>query len=120
MVKTKSERFVGDVGQSKFKKVTAIVGGIFRHLEVLRMIPRIKSVKPIENYILDVVFDDGKAVYYDFKDDIEAIADFQDLLCIPSLFSQVQLDESRTCIFWNDRIDLPSDAIYEFGKKKGR
>ena len=79
------------------------------------MIPRIKSVKPIENCVLDVVFDDGKAVYYDVKDDIEAIADFQDLL-----FSQVQLDESRTCIFWNDRIDLPSDTIYEFGKEKGR
>lgn len=81
---------------------------------------RIKSVKPIENCVLDVVFDDGKAVYYDLKDDIEAIADFQDLLCIPGLFSQVQLDESRTCIFWNDRIDLPSDTIYEFGKQKER
>lgn len=108
------------MGQPKFKKITTIVGGILRHLEVLKMIPRIKSVKPIENYILDVVFDDGKAVYYDLKDDIEAIADFQDLLCIPGLFSQVQLDESRTCIFWNDRIDLPSDTIYEFGKQKER
>ena len=37
------------------------------------MIPRIKSIKPIE---------------------------------------QVQLDESRTCVYWNDVIDLPSDAIY--------
>ena len=46
------------------------------------MIPRIKSVKPIENCILDVVFDDGRAVYYDVKDDIEAIADFRELLCI--------------------------------------
>lgn len=81
---------------------------------------RIKSVKPIENSVLDVVFDDGKAVYYDVKDDIEAIADFQDLLCIPGLFSQVQLDESRTCIFWNDRIDLASDTIYEYGKQKER
>ena len=26
-----------------------------------------------------------------------------------------QLDTSRTCIYWNDRIDLPSDAIYEYG-----
>ena len=32
------------------------------------------------------------------------------------LFRQVQLDESRTCVYWNDEIDLPSDAIYEYGQ----
>ena len=30
------------------------------------MIPKIKSVKPLENFILYVVFDDGKTVYYDY------------------------------------------------------
>lgn len=29
------------------------------------------------------------------------------------MFEQVQLDESRTCVFWSNEIDLPSDAIYE-------
>lgn len=80
------------------------------------MIPRIKNVKPLENYILYVVFDDGKIVYYDVKDDINTIDNFQDLESIKGLFAQVQLDESRTCIFSNDRIDLPSDAIYEYGE----
>ena len=80
------------------------------------MIPRIKNVKPLENYILYVVFDDGKIVYYDVKDDINTIDNFQDLESIKGLFAQAQLDESRTCIFWNDRIDLPSDAIYEYGE----
>ena len=74
------------------------------------MIPKIKSVKPLENFILYVVFDDGKTVYYDVKDDINTIADFQDLESIHGLFLQVQLDQSRTCIYWNDRIDLPSDT----------
>ena len=32
------------------------------------------------------------------------------------LFNQVQIDKSRTCVFWNDEIDLPADAIYEYGK----
>ena len=31
------------------------------------MIPRIKNIKPLENFILYVAFDDGKIVYYDVK-----------------------------------------------------
>jgi hypothetical protein len=83
------------------------------------MIPRIKSVKPLENYVLLVVFDDGKTVLYDVKDDIQAIPSYEDLKTIGGLFQQVQLDQSRTCIFWNDYIDLPSDAVYEYGVERG-
>ena len=39
----------------------------------------------------------------------------EDLKNISGLFESVQLDKSRTCVFWNDYIDLPSDAIYEYG-----
>lgn len=79
------------------------------------MIPRIKSVKPLENYMLRVVFDDGKIVLYDVKDDIRMVSSYEDLKTIHGLFQQVQLDQSRTCIFWNEYIDLPSDAVYEYG-----
>ena len=34
------------------------------------------------------------------------------------LIEQVQLDESRTCVYWNDYINLPSDTIYEYGMEK--
>lgn len=81
------------------------------------MIPKIKSVKPLENYMLQVIFDDGKTVLYDVADDIQAIPSYEDLKNIHGLFQQVQLDPSRTCIFWNDYIDLPSDTIYEYGKE---
>lgn len=77
------------------------------------MIPRIKSVKALDNYVLEVVFDDGKTGLYDVKTDIEIIESYKDLENIYGLFNQVQLDESRTCVFWNENIDLPSDAIYE-------
>jgi hypothetical protein len=79
------------------------------------MIPRIKDVKPMQNYRLSVVFDDGKKVIYDVMDDINHIESYRELLSVYGLFDQVQLDPSRTCIFWNDEIDLPSDSIYEFG-----
>lgn len=82
------------------------------------MIIRIKSVKPLKDYMLNVIFDDGKNVLYDVKDDINSIPTYEDLKNINGLFNQVQLDESRTCIFWNDYIDLASDIIYEYGKER--
>lgn len=80
------------------------------------MIPRISSVRPMDNYQLHVVFDDGKSVVYDVGDDIKQIDSYRDLTVIHGLFEQVQLDKSRTCLFWNDYIDLPSDIIYEYGR----
>lgn len=81
------------------------------------MIPRIKEMKTLDDYRLLVVFDNDKVVEYDVKEDIKTISVFQDLMTITGLFEQVRLDESRTCVFWNDWIDLPSDAIYEYGKE---
>lgn len=63
------------------------------------MIPRIKSVKPLEKYMLRVIFDDGLDCLYDVGEDIENIKGYEDLKIIHGLFEQVQLDESRTCIF---------------------
>ena len=80
------------------------------------MIPKIKSVKDKNNYTLEVLFDDGKKVLYDVSEDINEIDSFKDLVNIKGLWNQFSLDESRTCLYWNDYIDLPSDAIYEFGK----
>lgn len=80
------------------------------------MIPRIKSVQPMDNYMLEVTFEDGKRIMYDVNEDIDTLPGYMDLRENPGLFDQVQLDESRTCIFWSDDIDLPSDMIYEYGK----
>lgn len=81
------------------------------------MIVRIKSIKPLENYILQVHFDNDRSVEYDMNEDIDTLPGYSDLKNISGLWSQVQLDESRTCIFWNDSIDLPSDTLYEYGKE---
>ena len=48
-------------------------------------------------------------------DDIRSIKAFEDLKVIPDLFEKTSLDSSRTCVVWNERIDLPSDTIYEYG-----
>ena len=79
------------------------------------MIPKIKMVEPMPDFKLKVLFDDGKTVIYNVKEDIETIESYKDLTAVHGLFQQVQLDESRTCVYWNDQIDLPSDTIYEYG-----
>ena len=79
------------------------------------MIPKIKSVVPQENYTLLVDFMDGKSVFYDLSEDIMTLPGYDDLKKISGLYKNVQIDESRTCVFWNEYIDLPSDTIYEYG-----
>ena len=81
------------------------------------MIYRIKELTPMNSYLLRVVFDDGKTVIYDVKEDIDTIPAFKQLQSIQGLFQNVQLDQSRTCVYWNDVVDLPSDSIYEYGKE---
>ena len=80
------------------------------------MIPRIRAIVPLPDYLLSVSFDDGKQVIYDVKTDFN-LPDYRLLAEVPGLFKQVQLDQSRTCVYWNDEIDLPSDAIYEYGRE---
>ena len=79
------------------------------------MIPRIRSIRPLPEYMLSVTFDDGKKVIYDVKEDM-TLPGYQLLREVVGLFQQVQVDKSRTCVFWNDEIDLPSDTIYEYGR----
>ncbi|MBR1926762.1 MAG: DUF2442 domain-containing protein [Bacteroidales bacterium] len=80
------------------------------------MIPKIRKVIPEEDFFLFVEFDDGQKVVYDVKNDIKSISDFRSLKSEKGLFQNVQIDSSRTCVFWTDRIDLPSDIILEYGK----
>ena len=60
-------------------------------------------------------FDDGYKVISDVKEDIEMLPSFRPLSETFGLFGQAQLDSSRTCVYWNNEIDLTSDCIYEYG-----
>lgn len=79
------------------------------------MIPRISSLKPLPNYMLAVTFDHGARVLYDVKEDMH-LPGYHQLRDVAGFFQQVQLDQSRTVVFWDDEIDLPSDTILEYGK----
>ncbi len=79
------------------------------------MIPRIKNIKPLKDYKLSVEFDDGYKVVYDVNEDIDTLPGYHVLKEEYALFNQVQIDTSRTCVYWNENIDLASDSIYEYG-----
>ncbi len=80
------------------------------------MIPRISRIEPMADFKIRVTFDEGRTVVYDVGIDIKEIKAFEDLKTLPYLFKNATLDSSRTCIVWNERIDLPSDTIYEYGR----
>ena len=80
------------------------------------MIPRIKSVEPQDGYRLLVTFDGGERVVYDVNDDIRTVPAFSDLATCAGLFNCARLDSSRTIVYWNDYIDLPSDTILEYSQ----
>ena len=52
---------------------------------------------------------------YDVAEDIRNVEAFRELETLPGLFCNARLDSSRTCVIWNERVDLPSDTIYEYG-----
>lgn len=81
------------------------------------MIPRIKTMNPMPEFRLRVVFDSGEEVIYDVKEDIAHIPDFTLLKTEYGVFENFSLDESRTCVSWSDRVDLDSDTILEYGQK---
>lgn len=81
------------------------------------MIPRIKEIKAQNGYKLLVTFDSGEKVVYDVNEDITQLPDFAVLKTEQGLFDNFQVDESRTCVYWSDRVDLPSDTLFEFGQK---
>ena len=55
------------------------------------MLPRIKEVRPMPDYCLRIVFDDGRKVLYDVKDDMEQIESYQDLATIQLPYHSLHL-----------------------------
>ena len=74
------------------------------------MIPRIRKMSVLDDYILFVEFDDGYKVLYDVKDDIKTLPWFRGLVDVYGLFKQAQLDKPNLCIL--ERQDRYSQRQY--------
>lgn len=74
----------------------------------------IKCVKPLENMIIKVVFENGEIKKYDMKPLIEKYEVFKELNN-KELFNKVKADIGGYGIIWNDDIDLSCEEIWKNG-----
>ena len=82
------------------------------------MFHKVKTVKPLANYMLEVTFEDDTMKYYDVSNLFEKWEVFEDLRKIEGLFEQVIVDKGGYGISWNDAIDLSCNELWENGSIK--
>ena len=82
------------------------------------MFNKVKSVKPLDNFVMLITFENGKKKYYDIKTLINKFSVFKDLIDINGLFEQVKVDIGGYGIYWNDDIDLSCNELWNNGKLK--
>ena len=74
----------------------------------------IKSVKPLKNMILDVLFNNGANKKYDVKKLLKKHEIFTELKD-ERIFNGVKVDTGGYGIIWNDKIDLSCEEIWNNG-----
>ena len=79
------------------------------------MFYKVKFVKPLENYILQVTFQNNVIKYYDVSRLVKKWNTFNDLLTISGLFVQVKVDSGGYGISWNDELDLSCNELWKNG-----
>ena len=82
------------------------------------MFYKIKSVKPLDNYVLYVTFENGVNKYYDLKLIFDKWQEFKELVNNSILFSNVKVDIGGYGISWNDHIDLSCNELWNNGLEK--
>ncbi len=79
------------------------------------MFHKIKSVNPLNDYKLSIIFAEGITKIYDVKPLFIKWPIFNELKNV-KLFNEVSVDKGGYGIIWNDYIDLSCDELYENGK----
>ncbi len=75
----------------------------------------VKTVQPLDNFILLVGFNNGETKLYDVKPLFDKWGVFNSLADIGGLFEQVRVDVGGYGIVWNDDIDLSCDELWDNG-----
>ena len=79
------------------------------------MFYKVKFVKPLENYILQITFQNNVIKYYDVSKLFNKWHVFNNLLTVSGLFEQVKVDSDGYGISWNDELDLSCNELWENG-----
>ena len=76
------------------------------------MLPRVKDVRLLDGYRLELTFTDGKKGEIDFRDRVAAgggvFAPFADV----DFFRQVRVDAEAGTLVWPNGVDLCPDVLY--------
>ena len=83
------------------------------------MTHRIISVKPIDNMMLSVVFQNGIEKTYDISSLYDMFPQFRILEKDKYLFEEVKVDVGGYGISWNDELDIDANSIWEEGTETG-
>lgn len=81
---------------------------------------RIKSVTPLPNMILLVVFQNGIEKKYDIKNLYEIFPQLKELESNNKLYKKVGVDVGGYGISWNDDLDLAAEEIWNNGIETGK
>jgi len=76
------------------------------------MFPRIKSVRHIKDYILELAFIDGRRARMDFRRKIVGRGGVFAPLEEIEFFKQVKVDSESGTIVWPNDVDLDPDVLY--------
>jgi len=79
------------------------------------MFHKIKSVRPLPDYCLQVHFAEGVTKVYDVKPLFSKWIVFQRFQKEPDQFSKVSVDTGGYGIIWDDELDLSCEELYENG-----
>ena len=79
------------------------------------MFHKIRSVTPLDDYILRVEFCEGITKLYDVKQLFSVFEVFNKLKDY-NLFSKVKVDKGGYAVIWNKEIDLACDDLFYDGK----
>ena len=82
------------------------------------MFHKVKSLKIISKYELEITFENDQIKYYDVSKIFEKWKIFEDLKNIDGLFEQVKVDNGGYGISWNYEIDLECEELWEHGYEK--
>ena len=77
------------------------------------MFYKVKEVKPLKDYILEITFFNEKIIYYDVSNLFEKWKIFNELRENKELFNKVKVDKGGYGISWSDEIDLSCDELWE-------
>ena len=79
------------------------------------MAHRIKTVIPLENCMLSVIFQNGVEKKFDLYKMCDSFPQFRILEENRTLFEQVKVDVGGYGIYWDDQLDLDAEEIWDEG-----